>query len=78
MTAIVRRSPTKTLTVLEPFYRGEESRARQIPGSGLGLSLVSRIVRTYRGRLSIDSMAGRAATGASSTAVSTNGASMYS
>jgi signal transduction histidine kinase len=45
--------------VMEPFYRGEESRANQIPGSGLGLSLVNRVIRTYRGRLSIDSMVGR-------------------
>jgi signal transduction histidine kinase len=45
--------------VLEPFYRGEQSRTRQTPGSGLGLSLVNRVVRTYRGRLSIDSAVGR-------------------
>ncbi len=45
--------------ITEPFYRGEASRANQIPGSGLGLSLVNRVVRTYRGRLSIDSVIGR-------------------
>ena len=47
--------------VVEPFYRGETSRSNQTPGSGLGLSLVSRIVRTYRGSLSISSSAGRGA-----------------
>jgi signal transduction histidine kinase len=45
--------------ILEPFYRGEASRVNQIPGSGLGLSLVNRVIRTYRGRLSIDSTVGR-------------------
>ena len=45
--------------ITAPFYRGEASRAHQIPGSGLGLSLVNRIVRTSRGTLSIDSEVGR-------------------
>ena len=45
--------------ITEPFYRGETSRANQVPGSGLGLSLVRRIVQTYRGTLSIDSAANR-------------------
>lgn len=48
--------------VLEPFYRGKESYAKQIPGSGLGLSLVNRVVRTYGGTLSISSTAGRGTT----------------
>ena len=45
--------------ITEPFYRGEASRENQVPGSGLGLSLVRRIVRTYRGTVSIDSIVGR-------------------
>jgi signal transduction histidine kinase len=44
--------------VLEPFYRGERSHMQQRPGSGVGLSLVDRIVRTYGGRLSISSPKG--------------------
>ena len=46
----------------QPFYRGTASRQRQTPGSGLGLSLVQRIVQTYRGALSIDSVPGRGTT----------------
>ena len=42
-----------------PFYRGEYSRKQQIPGSGLGLSLVSRIVDTLSGSMSITSTVGR-------------------
>ncbi len=41
--------------ITAPFYRGEASRAQQTPGSGLGLSLVNRVVQTYNGTLSIDS-----------------------
>jgi len=46
-------------SVKEPFYRGEASRTEQTPGSGLGLSLVNRVVRTYGGGFSIDSAPGR-------------------
>jgi signal transduction histidine kinase len=44
--------------VLEPFYRGEGSHMQQRPGSGVGLSLVDRIVRTCGGQLSISSPKG--------------------
>src|SRR5205085_8668404 len=37
--------------VFEPFYRGQEATAAQINGSGLGLSLVKRIVDAQRGRV---------------------------
>ena len=46
----------------EPFFRGENSRRDQTPGSGLGLSLVARIVRTYGGTLTVDSIFGRGTT----------------
>ena len=44
--------------IREPFFRGEASRARQIPGTGLGLSLVHRIAETYGGSMTIDSTLG--------------------
>ena len=48
--------------VRQPFHRGAASRQRQTPGSGLGLSLVQRIVETYDGSLAIDSAPGRGTT----------------
>ena len=45
--------------VFEPFYRGREAVSRQIQGSGLGLSLVARIVEAHSGRVSLDSEPGR-------------------
>ncbi|MBT3275054.1 MAG: HAMP domain-containing histidine kinase [Spirochaetales bacterium] len=51
-----RGIPKRELSrVIMPFYRGDVSRAEQIPGSGLGLSLINRVVRAYHGKLSINS-----------------------
>jgi two-component system sensor histidine kinase SenX3 len=45
--------------IFEPFYRGADVVARQIHGSGLGLSLVQRIVREHGGRTAVTSEVGR-------------------
>ena len=45
--------------IREPFFRGAGSRKKQTPGSGLGLSLVNRIVHTLGWKLEIDSLVGR-------------------
>ncbi len=39
--------------LFEPFFRGRRARERQIPGTGLGLSLVSRIVAALDGRVQV-------------------------
>jgi signal transduction histidine kinase len=39
--------------IFEPFFRGREAAARQIRGSGLGLSLVRRIVESHGGRVTV-------------------------
>lgn len=39
--------------VLEPFYRAEASRNRDLGGTGLGLAIVVQIVRWHSGRLEI-------------------------
>jgi signal transduction histidine kinase len=39
--------------IFEPFYRGRDATARQIRGSGLGLSLVRRIVESHGGRVTV-------------------------
>jgi two-component system, OmpR family, sensor histidine kinase SenX3 len=39
--------------VFEPFYRGRDAIDHQIPGSGLGLSLVKMIAEAHGGRVSV-------------------------
>jgi signal transduction histidine kinase len=41
-------------TLLEPFTRGEPSRARQTGGAGLGLAIVRALVDAHAGRIDID------------------------
>lgn len=40
--------------VFEPFYRGGAAQRNETPGSGLGLSLVKRVVEAHRGRVRIE------------------------
>jgi two-component system sensor histidine kinase SenX3 len=44
--------------IFEPFYRGEDAIAKQIHGSGLGLSLVRRIMEELGGSVSVRSESG--------------------
>jgi len=48
--------------IFEPFYRGREAVARQIQGSGLGLTLVDRIARAHGGRVTATSEPGKGST----------------
>jgi signal transduction histidine kinase len=48
--------------IREPFYRGAASRKRQVPGTGLGLSLVQRIADACHGSVAIESQRGRGTT----------------
>ncbi|OGO26209.1 MAG: hypothetical protein A2136_03600 [Chloroflexi bacterium RBG_16_54_11] len=43
----------------ERFFRSDESRNRRIPGSGLGLSIVTAIVRAHAGEVKVESELGR-------------------
>jgi signal transduction histidine kinase len=45
-------SPSEIPRLFEPFYRGRRASEAQIPGSGLGLALVKRIVESHGGRVS--------------------------
>ncbi len=53
--------PEERPYVFEPFFRGRRARERQVRGSGLGLSLVDRIVRAAGGRVEVASDPGRGA-----------------
>ena len=55
-------APGERERIFEPFVRGEEAQARQIRGSGLGLSLVKRIVEAHSGRISVTSVPGQGST----------------
>src|SRR5207244_13523947 len=46
-------SPDDLPHIFDAFYRGEAVRNSQIPGVGLGLSLVKRIVVAHRGTVEI-------------------------
>jgi signal transduction histidine kinase len=48
--------------IFEPFYRGADAVARQIHGSGLGLSLVQRIMQELGGRVTVKSEPGHGST----------------
>jgi signal transduction histidine kinase len=41
--------------IFDRFYRAEKSRARTVPGVGLGLSLVRTIVQFYGGSIQVES-----------------------
>ncbi len=43
--------------IFEPFYRGEQTRAQQIPGSGLGLSLAKNTMVRCRGTIAVEAPA---------------------
>lgn len=43
--------------VFEPFYRGKRGEASQVPGVGLGLTLVKRVVEAHHGTMEVESSA---------------------
>ncbi len=48
--------------IFEPFYRGDPSRSRIQGGSGLGLTIVSELVRMHRGKITVRSEVGSGTT----------------
>lgn len=51
--------PGEDVRIFAPFYRGRYALASQIHGSGLGLSLVKRLVEAHGGRITVASERGR-------------------
>jgi signal transduction histidine kinase len=54
--------PSELPHIFEPFYRGSEAKKRQIAGSGLGLSIVRRILEAQGGRVTAESEVGKGTT----------------
>ncbi|MBI3573607.1 HAMP domain-containing histidine kinase [Candidatus Kaiserbacteria bacterium] len=48
--------------IFEPFYRAEESRSRISGSSGLGLTVVSELIKMHHGKISIQSLPKRGTT----------------
>ncbi len=44
--------------IFEPFYRGEQTRTSQVPGTGLGLSLVRNTIERYQGKVEVNNSPG--------------------
>jgi signal transduction histidine kinase len=47
--------PEELAQIFEPFFRGQQARESQIPGIGLGLSFVKRVVEAHHGALEVKS-----------------------
>jgi signal transduction histidine kinase len=54
--------PADQAGIFEPFCRGRAAIEAQIPGSGLGLSLVRSVAEAHRGSVTLESAPGRGST----------------
>ena len=52
-------APADLPHIFEPFYRGKKAVEDQIHGTGLGLSLVKRIMEAHSGRIEVQSVSGK-------------------
>ena len=52
-------APDEQIHIFERFYKVDKARDRSLGGSGLGLSLVKRIVELHGGQVSVESAVGR-------------------
>lgn len=48
--------------VFDRFYRGQNARRRQVPGTGLGLHIVKTIVEAHGGEVSLEGALGEGTT----------------
>lgn len=48
--------------LFERFWRGDRSRSRETGGAGIGLAIVSELVRAHDGRIEVESKAGQGST----------------
>jgi signal transduction histidine kinase len=54
--------PAEMAQLFQPFWRGRAARAANLPGNGIGLCLVDRIVRAHGGRIIVNSAPGQGST----------------
>jgi signal transduction histidine kinase len=54
--------PDEISKIFDKFYRVKDPRARQVIGTGLGLTLVKAIVDLHRGAVEVESQVGRGST----------------
>jgi signal transduction histidine kinase len=55
-------APDEVEHVFGRFFRGGEALEKHIPGTGLGLNIVSSIVAAHDGTVALESQAGRGST----------------
>jgi two-component system phosphate regulon sensor histidine kinase PhoR len=55
-------APEEQRRIFERFYRAESARARNVRGSGIGLSLVKHIAEAHGGRVEVESTPGKGST----------------
>ena len=51
-------TPDERKRIFERFYRGNHTQGTNVPGFGLGLSIVKEIVQAHQGRISVESTPG--------------------
>jgi two-component system phosphate regulon sensor histidine kinase PhoR len=54
--------PTEHKRIFQKFYRVDDRLSREQEGSGLGLAIVKHVIRAHRGRVEVESGAGRGST----------------
>lgn len=55
-------SPTDRAQLFKEFFRSESPAVKALPGTGLGLTIVDRIVTRHEGRIEVDSVLGEGST----------------
>jgi PAS domain S-box-containing protein len=55
-------APSEQSRIFDRFYRGQQAEAGHIPGTGLGLNMVSLIAQAHNGRLTLESYLGQGST----------------
>jgi signal transduction histidine kinase len=55
-------TPEEKERAFDEFYRAKNARTAQVPGTGLGLTIVKRLVEIHQGRVTVDSAPGKGST----------------